>query len=128
MKRLLAMSLSFKTTLDDEASVLGFLCHLIKMQPLLPSSEYLDLLDETSLVSNVKANVICDEDSKVISMYDTLGENIGYITRNNPNFLCLVLKSIYELSVPYNTKDAVKNINISCQNCKADVPDYDARL
>ena len=69
-----------------------------KMQPLLPSSEDLNLLDETSLVSK----------------NETLGEIIGYFTRNylnNPNFLRLIFKPIYELPVPYNTKEAVKNIN-----------------
>ena len=34
-EQLLAMSLNFKTKLDDEASVLCFICHIIKMQPLL---------------------------------------------------------------------------------------------
>ena len=108
------MYLNFTTKLDDEASVLGFLCHIIKMQPLLPSSEDLDLLDEASLIRNIKVNVMRYEDSKVISQYEKLGEIVGYFTRNylnNPNFLHLVFNSIYELPVPYNTKETVKNIN-----------------
>ena len=92
--------------------VIGLLCHLIKMQPLLPSSED---LDETRLVSTIKAIVIRYEDSKMIYKYETLGESIQYITRNylnNLSFLFLVFKPIYELPVPYNTMDPVKNINI----------------
>ena len=39
MKRLQAMSLNFTTKLDDDASVLDFLCHILKLQPLLPRPE-----------------------------------------------------------------------------------------
>ena len=37
MKRLLQFSLEFPTKLEDDTSVLAFMCHLIRMQPLLPS-------------------------------------------------------------------------------------------
>ena len=63
---------------------------------------------------NIKSNVIRDEDSKAISKYETLSEVIGYFTwnyLNDPDFLRLVFKPIYELPIPYTTKDAVKNIN-----------------
>ena len=54
------------------------------------------------------------EDLKVLSKFEKLKEIIGYFTRNylnNLNFLQLVFKPIHELPVPYNTKEAVKNIN-----------------
>ena len=113
MKRLLALSLNFNTKIDDEASVLGFFCHILKIQPLLPLSENLYLLDETSLVIKIKSNVFHYEESKVISKHKKLGEIIGYFTRNylnNPNFRSLLFHPIYELSVPYNNKDAVKTL------------------
>ena len=123
------MWLKFTTNLDDEASVLGFLCHLIKMQPLFSAKEDLNLLDETSLVTNIKSNMIRYGDSKAISKYGTLGEILTYFTRiyvNDPNSLCLVINPIYELPVPYSIKNAMKNIKYSrkhsffCENCKAD--------
>ena len=48
-KCLLEMSNSFPTKMEDEASVLGFLCHMIRMQPLLPSDEDADSLDKPAL-------------------------------------------------------------------------------
>ena len=39
MKRLLQFSLDFPTKLEDDASVLAFLCHLIRMQLLLPAED-----------------------------------------------------------------------------------------
>ena len=39
MKRLLQFSLEFPTKLEDDASVLAFMCHLIRMQPLLPAED-----------------------------------------------------------------------------------------
>ena len=77
-KRLLQMSNSFPTKMEDEASVLGFLCHMIRMQPLLPSDEDADSLDEPALVANVKANIIRYEDVKATSKYETLSGIISY--------------------------------------------------
>ena len=90
LKLILANSFNFTTKLDDEVSMLGFLCHLIKMTPLLLAKENLDLLDEKSLVTNIKSNVIRYEDAKAISKDEALGEIIGYFTRNylnDPNLL-----------------------------------------
>ena len=72
------MSNSFPTKMEDEASVLGFLCHMIRMQPLLPSDEDADSLDEPALVANVKANIIRYEDVKATSKYETLSGIISY--------------------------------------------------
>ena len=58
MKRLLQFSLDFPTKLEDDASVLAFMCHLIRMQPLLPAEDDQEFLDEPALVSNVKSNII----------------------------------------------------------------------
>ena len=46
MKQLLQFSLDFPTKLEDDASVLAFLCHLIRMQPLLPAEDDQEFLDE----------------------------------------------------------------------------------
>ena len=62
MKRLLQLSTTFPTKMQDESSVLGFLCHMIRMEPLLPSDEDTDSLDEPTLVANVKANIVRYED------------------------------------------------------------------
>ena len=80
MKRLLQMNMNFPTKLEIEASVLGFLCHMIKMEPLLPFQEDFDLLDESSLVTNIKSNVLKYNDSKEIYKYEKLGEIIAYFT------------------------------------------------
>ena len=100
--------------MDDEASVLGFLCHMIKMQPLLPSDEDAGSLDEPAPVANVKSNIIRYEDVKATSKYETLPEIISYFQRmylSNPNFLRLAFQPIYELKMPYTNKDAIENIN-----------------
>ena len=68
------MSINFPIKLEDDASVLPFLCHMMKMQPLLPPQEDFDLHD----------------DVKAICKYEKLGEIIAYFTHiylNNPNFL-----------------------------------------
>ena len=70
MKRLLQLSTTFPTKMEDEASVLGFLCHVIRMQPLLPSDEDAESLDEPALIANVKANIIRYEDVKATSKYE----------------------------------------------------------
>ena len=57
MKRLLQFSIDFPTKLEDDASVLAFLCHLIHMQPLLPTEDDQEFLDEPALVSNVKSKM-----------------------------------------------------------------------
>ena len=49
MKRLLQMSMNFQTKLEDEASVLGFLVHMMKLERLLPPQEDFD---------HFKANVL----------------------------------------------------------------------
>ena len=64
MKRLLQFSLEFPTKLEDDASVLAFMCHLIRMMPLLPSEDDQDFLDEPALVSNIKSNIIRLEDAR----------------------------------------------------------------
>ena len=92
MKRLLKFSTTFPTKMEDEASVLGFLCHMIKMQPLLPSDEDGHSLDEPALVANVKSNIIRYKYVKATSRYETLSEIISYFQRmylSNPNFLRL---------------------------------------
>ena len=94
MKRLLQLSITFPTKMEDEASVLAFLYHLIRMQPLLPSDEDAESLDEPALVANVKANIIRYEDAKATSKYETLAGGISYFQHmylSNPNFLRLVL-------------------------------------
>ena len=63
MKHLLQLSTTFPTKMEDESSVLGFLCHMIRMQPVLPSDEDADSLDEPALVANVKANIIRYDDA-----------------------------------------------------------------
>ena len=55
MKRLLQFSLEFPTKLEDDASVLAFMCHLIRMRPLLPSEDDQEFLDKPALVSNIKS-------------------------------------------------------------------------
>ena len=64
--------------MEDEASVLAFLCHLIRMHPLLPSVEDAESLDEPALVANVKANIIRYEDAKATSKFETLAEVISH--------------------------------------------------
>ena len=94
--------------------VLGFIYHMIKMEPLLPPQEDLALLDESSLVTDIKYNVLKYDDSKAICKYEKLGEIIAYFTRiylNNLNFMRLVFKPVYELQRPYTNKDAIANIN-----------------
>ena len=56
MKRLLEYSKEFPTKLEDDSSILGFMCHLIRMEPLLPSGEDEPFLDEPALVANIKTN------------------------------------------------------------------------
>ena len=111
MKRLLQLSMTFPTKMEDEAWVLGFLCHLIRMQPLLPSDEDAESLDEPSLLANIKANIVRYEDAKATSKYETLAEVISYFQRLyllNPNFLRLVFKPVYDLKVPFTNKDAIE--------------------
>ena len=99
MKRLLQLSTTFPTKMEDEASVLEFLCHLIRMQPLLPSDENAESLDEPALV----ANIIPYEDVKATSKYETLAEVISYFQYmylSNPIFLRLVFQPVYDLKVP----------------------------
>ena len=89
MKHLLQLSTTFPTKMEDEASVLGFLCHMIRMQPVLPSDEDADSLDEPALVANVKANIIRYDDAKATSKYEILSEVISYFQRmylSNPHF------------------------------------------
>ena len=50
MKRLQAMSLNYTNKLGHEAPVLDFLCYILKLQPLLPGPEDLEMLDEETLV------------------------------------------------------------------------------
>ena len=64
------------TKLEDDASVLAFMCHLIRMQPLLPSEEKEAFLDEPALVTNIKANIIRYNDARATSKYETLSEII----------------------------------------------------
>ena len=66
------------------------------------------------MVTEIKSNVIRYKDAKAILNYETLSEVIRYFIRNylnDPNFLHLVFKPIYDLPNLYTTKDAVKNIN-----------------
>ena len=44
------MSLNYTNKLGHEASVLDFLCYILKLQPLLPGPEDLEMLDEETLV------------------------------------------------------------------------------
>ena len=109
--------------MEDEASVLGFLCHMIHMQPLLPSEEDADSLDEPALVANVKANIIRYEDVKATSKYETLSEIISYFKRmylSNPNFLRLAFQPMDNLKTPFTNRDAIENINY-VQNILASV-------
>ena len=108
MKRLLQFSISFPTKLEDDASVLAFMCHLIRMMPLLPSEDDQDFLDEPALVSNIKSNIIRLEDARATAKYETLGEIIQYLQSMylaNPGFLRLVFKPIFSMKNPYNNKD-----------------------
>ena len=109
--------------MQDESSVLGFLCHMIRMEPLLPSEEDVDTLDESTLVANVKAYIERYSDVQATSKYETLTEIISYFQRmylSNPNFLRLAFQPIYELKMPYNNRDAIENINF-VQNILASV-------
>ena len=103
MKRLLQFSLSFPTKLEDDASVLAFMCHLIRMMPLLPSEDDQDFLDEPALVSNIKSNIIRLEDARATAKYETLGE---IIQRSN-----------------IQHKSSTEYIGI-CKNCKLDRADH----
>ena len=114
MKHLLQLSMTFPTKMEEEASVWGFLCPIIRMQPLLPSDEDAESLDKPSLAANVKANIVRYEDAKATSKYETLAEVISYFQRmylSNPNFLHLVFKPVYDLMVPFTNKEAIENIN-----------------
>ena len=79
MKHLLQLSMTFPTKMEEEASVWGFLCHLIRMQPLLPSDEDAESLDESSLVANIKVNIVRYVDAKATSKNETLAEVISYL-------------------------------------------------
>ena len=72
------MSTSFPTKMEDDASVLGFLCHMLRMLPLLPDDDDVDSLDEPALVTNIKANIVRYDDVKATSKYETLSEIIEY--------------------------------------------------
>ena len=122
-KRLLQMSNSFPTKMEDDASVLGFLCHMIRMLPLLPADDDADSLDEPALVANVKANIVRYDDVKATSKYETLSEIIAYFQRMylaNPNFLKIAPQPIYGLKSPSTYRDAIDNINY-VQNILASV-------
>ena len=98
MKRLLEYSKEFPTKLEDDSSVLGFMCHLIRMEPLLPSGEEEAFLDEPSLVANIKANILRQDDVRATSKYETLCEITQYLQNmylSNSTFLRLVFKPIY---------------------------------
>ena len=100
MKRLLQYSMEFPTKLEDDASVLAFMCHLIRMQPLLPSEAEEAFLDELALVSNIKANIIRYDYAKATSKYETVSEIIQYVQNTylaNPGFLRLFFKPIYSM-------------------------------
>ena len=115
MKRLLQFSTDFPTKLEDDASVLAFLCHLIRMQPLLPADDEQEFLDEPALVSNVKANIIRMEDARATSKFETLAEIISYLQSMylaNPGFLRLIFRPVYSMKIPYNNKEAIDNINL----------------
>ena len=91
-----------------------FLCHLIRIQPLLPSQEDAESLDAPTLVANVKANIVRYDDAKATSKYETLAEVISYFQRmysSNPNFLRLVFKPVYNLKVRFTNKNTIENIN-----------------
>ena len=79
MKCLLQFSTDFPTKLEDDASVLAFLCHLIRMQPFLPAEDEQEFLDEPALVSNVKSDIIRIEDARATSNFETLAEIISYL-------------------------------------------------
>ena len=123
MNRFLQLSTTFPTKMQDESSVLWFLCHMIRMQPLLPSDEDADSLDEPALVAIIKANITRYEDVQATSKYETLAEIISYFQRmylSNPNFLRLAFQPIYDLKIPYTNRDAIENINF-VQNILASV-------
>ena len=72
IKRLIKFSIEFPTKLEDDASVLAFMCHLIRMQPLLPADDDQEFLDEPALVSNIKSNIIRPEDERATAKYNTI--------------------------------------------------------
>ena len=114
MKRLLEYSKDFPTKLEDDSSVLGFMCHLIRMEPLLPSGEDEAFLDEPALVANIKNNILRQDDIRATSKFETLCEITQYLTNmylSNPTFLKLVFKPIYTMRKPFNNRDAINNIN-----------------
>ena len=103
MKRLIQFSIEFPTKLEDDASVLAFMCHLIRMQPLLPADDDQDFLDELALVSNIKSDIIRPEDARATAKYETLAEIIQYLQSmylSNPGFLRLVFRPIYSMKAP----------------------------
>ena len=115
MKRLLEYSRDFPTKLEDDSSVLGFMCHLIRMEPLLPSGEDEVFLDEPSLVANIKTNILRQDDVRATSKFETLCEITQYLQNmylSNPTFLRLVFKPIYSMRKPFTNKDAINNINM----------------
>ena len=123
MKRLLQFSLEFPTKPEDDASVLAFMCHLIRMQLLLPSGDDQEFLEEPALVSSIKSNIVRHEDARATAKYETLGEIIQYLQNMylaNPGFLRSVVKPIYLMKNPYNNKEALYNIN-QVQNILASV-------
>ena len=91
------------------------MCHLIRMEPLLPSGEEEAFLDEPSLVANIKANILRQDDVRATSKYETLCEITQYLQNmylSNPTFLRLVFKPIYSMKKPFTNKDAISNINM----------------
>ena len=119
----LKFSIEFPTKLEDDASVLAFMCHLIRMQPLLPAEDDQEFLDEPALVSNIKSNIVRPEDARATAKYETLAEIIQYLQSMylaNPGFLRLVFRPIYSMKAPYNNRDAIDNIN-QVQNILASV-------
>ena len=123
MKKMLQLSTTFSTKMQDESSVLEFLCHMIRIEPLLPSDEDADSLDESTLVANVKTNIVRYDDVQATSKYETLSEITSYFQQmylSNSSFLRLAFQPIYELKMPYNNRDAIENINF-IQNILASV-------
>ena len=114
MKRLLEYSKEFPTKLEDDSSILGFMCHLIRMEPLLPSGEDEAFLDEPALVANIKNNILRQDDVRATSKFETLCEITQYLTNmylSNPTFLKLVFKPIYTMRKPFTNRDAINNTN-----------------
>ena len=109
--------------MEDDASVLSFLCHMLRMLPQLPDDDDLDSLDEPALVTNIKANIKKHDDIQATSKYETLAEIIEHFQRMylaNPSFFKIALQPIYGLKSPSTYSDAIHNIDY-VQNLLASV-------